>query len=123
MFKKTIIYAASFVVLAFCVLIFRPVPIPSNISECHKVVGVVMKIGEGGTNDIKFRIKDEQTVFYINRGMEYGLTIAELEDKLVGKEVTLYYPDYWTPLDPYHSIKHLSQLEYQGEVLFTEISG
>jgi hypothetical protein len=106
--------------MVLCMLILRPVPIVAE-SECLVVTGKVIKIFEGGTLDACFRIEGDPTVYYINRGLEQGLTLEGLRDSLIGQEITMKYPEYWTPLDPNHTIKHISKLEFQGETLFTEL--
>lgn len=106
--------------LGICVLIFRPVPIVTE-SEALIVKGVVTQISEGGTNDIVFRLKDNNTRYYINRGLELGLTLENLRTQLIDHEVTLKYPSYWTPLDWNNSIRHISKVEFGNEVLFNEL--
>ena len=59
--------------------------------------------------------------FYINRGVEEGLSVRDLSEKLEGEVVTLKYPKYWTPLDWNNRIKHISKLQFNDEVLFNEL--
>ena len=118
MLKKIII---GFVALLFIVaiFIFRPVPI---VTEDKALVetGVVAKIKEGGVKDVVIRLKDNNRIFYINRGLEKGLDLEDLSGRLIGNEVTVKYPKYWTPLDWNDKIKHISKLEINGEVIFDE---
>ena len=65
-----LILASPFFILFL--MIFRPVPIPDDAKECLVVEGIVKKIFEGGTNDIAFRLEGNNTVYYINRGLEQG---------------------------------------------------
>ena len=83
-------------------------------SVVHEII--VTEINEGTSNDIV--IKDTGTDFYyINRGLEKGLSIKELNDKLLNKKVTLHLPEFWlgTP-------EHIAQLELNDIVIYTEFS-
>ena len=97
----------------------RPVPITSE-DKCLVVEGTVKHIYEGGIHDVVFVLEEKGTRYYINRGLEQGLTLDKLRDDLVGENVTIKYPKYWTPLDPKESIRHLSKLEWGQEVIFDE---
>jgi hypothetical protein len=102
-----------------CLLIFRPVPI---IAEEHALTekGIVASIHSNKGNDLIFKMKNTSRRFYINRGLELGLELKELENRLINQKVVMKYPDYWTPLDWNNQIKHISKLEHEGEVLFNE---
>lgn len=97
----------------------RPVPIPEE-EECIVVKAVVAEIYEDGDKDIVFRLQDQEKIFYINRGLEV-LIVKDLKTKLIDEEVRIKYPKYWTVLDPTNSVRHISQLEYAGEIIFTEM--
>jgi hypothetical protein len=87
-----------------------------NPEECvvHKII--VTEINEGTANDIV--IKDTGTDFYyINRGLEKGLSIKELNDKLINKKVTLHLPEFWLGTS-----EHIAQLELNDTVIYTEFS-
>jgi len=106
--------------LSIPIAILRPVPIVKE-SEAITEKVVVSYVYEGGVKDVCFRVKDSDRVYYINRGLEGGLVLSDLKEKLMGKEVTFKYPEYWTPLDWNNRIKHLSKVEYGGEVIFNEL--
>ncbi|MEM7373934.1 MAG: hypothetical protein AAF587_35260 [Bacteroidota bacterium] len=101
-------------------LILRPVPIPTE-AECLIETGKVVAIYEAGEKDVVFQLADTDQRFYINRGLERGLVLEVLQATLMDQEVTIKYPDYWTPLDPRNDSRHLSQLEYKGAVIFSEV--
>ncbi len=116
MLKKLFIgLGILFFVLA--VLIFRPVPI---IPEDRAILetGIVSDIYEGGENDVVFLLENKKRRYCINRGLENGLELTDLQERLIGREITLKYPDYWTPLDWNDEIKHLSKVEIEGKVIF-----
>ena len=121
--KRT--YLLLFVGFCFVVLagmIFRPVSIPKDAADLLVAEGKVVTIFEGGTNDVAFRLQGDKTMYYINRGLEYGLNLEELQEKLTGNNVTIKYPKHWTLLDPKNRVKHLCILEYEGKELFNEIN-
>ena len=57
--------------------------------------GTVEAIFEGGVKDVCFRLAGDDRVYYINRGLENGLDLFELQEHLIGTEVSIKYPDYW----------------------------
>lgn len=101
-------------------LVLRPVPVVSE-QEALTQKGVVTHIYEGSGQDVVFRLANTQCIFYINRGLESGLSIPSFKAKLVGKEVVLKYPDYWTPLDWNQRIKHLSKVKFEGKNIYDEL--
>ena len=113
-----ILFFLSF--LVFAVLILRPVPSPSE-EECLVVEGIVGAVYESGVKDISISLKDHSTSFYINRGLENGLALDSFTQKIIHQKVTIKYPDYWTPLDADNSIKHVSKIYLDKEVVYSEI--
>lgn len=116
--KIHIAFAAVFLLIA--VLIFRPVPI---VKEDRAVVvqGVVSGVYEAGVKDLVIRLENVDQRYYINRGLENGPEMTYWKDRIVGKEVIIKYPKYWTPLDWNNTVRHLSKLECEGEVLFNKL--
>lgn len=103
------------------VLIFRAVPIPEE-SGALISKGTVTKIYESGVKDVFFELKGIDKKFYVNRGLERGLNLDELQAELINKEIVIKYPKYWTPLDPDNSVRHISKVESEGRTIFTEIN-
>lgn len=99
---------------------FKPVPIPDE-GDCLIAKGVVAQIQESGTNDISIRLKGNDRIFYINRGLEREIDLKELRAALIDKEILIKYPSYWTPLDPGDKIRHISKVELSGHTIFTEL--
>jgi hypothetical protein len=118
--RKGIILASAVLFLAVLILIIRPVP-HGNIENCINAKGTVTAVYEAGTNDVVFRLAGLDKEFYVNRGLERGLDLTKLRAELTNKVVVISYPKYWTPLDPQNSIRRVSQLEYDGKIVFTEI--
>jgi hypothetical protein len=103
--KKALI-VFGLLLFALAVLIFRPVPIVKE-EKALVVTGILSKVKGSENQDVFLKLKDDPTRYYINRGMELGLKVADLEKRLIGQEVTLKYPQYWTPLDPNNNIRHV----------------
>lgn len=122
--KKPKIIDWIFILGVFCfssgILIFRLVPIlPEN--ELSVLTGKVIEIYEGGVNDINFKLEGRKKMFYVNRGMERGLLLEDLQAQLINKDITITYPDHWSLLNFNKGIVHISKIEHQGSIIFTEI--
>ena len=113
-----IISLSIFLIIA--ILIFRPVPIVSE-SKAIAENGIVSKIYSNKGNDIVFVMENSGRRFYINRGLENGLALNNLREKLIGNSITVKYPKYWTPLDWNNRVRHISKVEFNGEALFNEL--
>ena len=118
--KKRIFQVALLSFFILLIFAFKPVPIPAE-ANCKVMEGTVSKVFEGGEKDVVFLLHENDVAYYINRGLELGLTLESLRYQLKGKKVTIKYPKYWTPLDPYNKTRHISKLESDGEVIFTEV--
>ena len=117
--KKNLVLLVFLAFILMVLLIFRPVNIRERADSLVQT-GTVQDIFEGGDKDIVFKLYETTTLFYINRGLEQGFTIEGLKHRLLDKDVTIRYPDHWTPFDPGRSSMHLSELEYNNEILFSE---
>ncbi len=84
--------------------------------DCELKEITVSKIYEGSTKDIVFS-ETNGDFYYINRGLEEGLTIGALEQKVLNKKVTLHLAN--TMLG---TSGHISQLAVESEIIFTEFS-
>ena len=82
--------------------------------ECEVKEVVIASIWEGTSYDIMFRDQDGD-MYYINRGLEQGLTIAELQQEVLNKKVTLHLPVLL-----YGTTTHISQLAVAEDIVFTE---
>lgn len=118
--RKKIFIGLSVLFLIVFVMIFRPVPIVTE-DRALVVSGVVEKIKLTEGNDFVFKLKDNPTRYYINRGIEAGLNYQDFEGQVINKFITVKYPKYWTPLDWNNTIRHISKVELNGKVLFNEL--
>ena len=108
------------IVSIITVLIFRPVPIVSE-SKAISEIGIVKEIYSNKGNDVIFVMLNTDRKFYINRGLENGLELNNLKEKLIGNSIVIKYPKYWTPLDWNNSIRHISKVEFKNEIIFNEL--
>lgn len=95
---KGFLILCCFILIIIAVLILRPVPIISEDEAITEEL-IVSKIYTNKENDIFFIMKNTPRKFYINRGIEKGLELNNLKEKLIGKTIIVKYPEYWTPLD------------------------
>ena len=116
---KRVCVAGGAVLVVLGSLAIRPVPIVPE-ADCLEVTGTVARVFEGGPFDVMFELPGVDQRYYVNRGLERGLDLTNLRETVVGNTVTLKYPDYWTPLDPIGSIRHVSKVEFGDAVLFDE---
>lgn len=106
--KKTYLLFTISILFISCV-IQNPQP-----KECEIQEITVTSIYEGTANDIVF--KDAGTdYYYINRGLENGLSIEELNSQLLNKKVTLHLPKHWIGTS-----EHIAQLSFDNKVIYTE---
>ena len=108
------------IVSIIAALIFRPVPIVSE-SKAISEIGIVKEIYSNKGNDVIFVMLNTDRKFYINRGLENGLELNNLKEKLIGNSIVMKYPKYWTPLDWNNSIRHISKVEFKNEIIFNEL--
>jgi len=119
---KKLLYLIGAILLVLFLMIFRPVHIPSDEKDLNSISGTVKHIFEGGVKDANFFLAEHKGKnFYINRGLENGLNLEDLKTNLIGKKVVLKYPSHWTPLDPKTLNIHVSILEHEGKVLYSEL--
>ena len=102
------------------ILIVQPDLTPKE-EDCLIAKGIVTEIYEGGINDVVFKLKGQDKIYYINRGLEAGFNLKQLRADLSGKEAVIKYPKYWTPLDPFNSSKHISKIESEGRTVYSEV--
>ncbi len=74
----------------------------------------VTAIKEGSSYDIVIKEMGDD-FYYINRGLEQGLTIEGLQEQIMNKKVNLHLYNFW-----FGTSEHISQLTLEDNVLFTE---
>jgi len=116
---RTLAFYSFFGMLVFFTYLLNIliVPIlPEN--ELSVVEGQVTHIYEAGHQDVCFRLKGHENSYYINRGLENGLSLEVLKERLLGETVTIKHPEYM--MIKYAKSVHLSILRHEDETLFDE---
>lgn len=111
-----------FLGIAFVVFLaysFKPVTKVTS-DECVLISGKVVSVQEGTSNDIQIRLENDSHYYYINRGLEKGVNLAQLSSKVLNKTVTLYCPNRWTIVNPDGIVPHISKLEKGTTIVYSE---
>ena len=107
--KKSVLLIVFLALLNSCV-IKDPTP-----EDCVVETVKIVDITEGTSKDIVFH--DNGTdYYYINRGLEKGLNLDSLKTKVLNKTVTLHLAKVIGGI----TSEHISQLEVNNEILYTE---
>lgn len=92
---------------------------PDDVME---VKGKVIGLKEGGGFDVMVRLENDDHRYYINRGLENGLTMEQLKQDILNKNVTLYPIERWTIFTPDKVMGHISKIMVEDKVIFNEIN-
>ena len=116
-FWRALIISSFIILLGFT---FRPI---QNIeaSQCAIAEGTVTAVFESGEKDIVFELGNRSGSFYVNRGMEKGLSLGALQDTLIGTPVKIWYVHNYSLLTLFSSTKHISRLDIAGQTAFNEL--
>lgn len=123
-FFKYVLILLAFDVLLFLLLALKPAPDALTKSDCIQVSGVVSTVSGGEVGNLVVSLVQDDRKYYIEQLLSNeDDSLEEWEARLKGKSVTLYYPNYWTPLDYAGKLRHLSLLEVEGEEVWGELAG
>ncbi|KAA3620963.1 MAG: hypothetical protein DWP94_11355 [Flavobacterium sp.] len=106
--KKIVLLLLLALLFSSCI-IQNPKPEDCDVKEI-----IVAKIYEGGTLDIVFA-EENGDFYYINRGLEQGFTLSEMEEIVLNKKVTLHLAKVITGTS-----NHIAQLALEEDVIYTE---
>jgi len=117
-FTFAFILFIAFITVAFQT--FRPI---TNVQpdEVIEITGIVTKIEEGAGFDIVITLKNDSHYYYINRGLQQGLTIEKLQKEILNKKVALYPIHRWTIFTRDKIMGHVSKLMIGDRVIFNEL--
>ena len=119
---KNILFGIGVCVLFLLIKIFTPVPTPTD-KNTFSVSDKVVNVFEGPGYDVVFKLESDNKYAYINRGLQQGLNIDELNQKLKGKETHFKFIKHWTPLDWNKTTESIASIETpEGEILFDRIN-
>ncbi|MCK8520872.1 hypothetical protein M0D21_04810 [Aquimarina sp. D1M17] len=86
------------------------------------VKGTVTKIEEGPGLDLVITLKGDEHYYYINRGLQQGLTVEQTRLDILNKTVTLYPIKRWTIFTRDGNMGHISKLMLKDKVIYNEIN-
>lgn len=127
--KKTLTMIAgtvlAIVLLGIISLFLSAIPEKSNRANTKMLKGKLLHITSccpGG--DITFHMaNDEGRSYYINRGVESGLNIEQLEKELLGNDIIIYYHRHsWNIINYRDQVRHICELRTADKVYYTEIA-
>lgn len=107
----------SLMFMSVLFLAFVPVT-PPALENTVKVSGKVKAIKEGGTHDIIIKFSNDPHHYYINRGLERGLQLEDLQKKLEGEEVSVRYVRHWSLLNPSGRVRPVAHLTIEETEIF-----
>lgn len=116
----SIIFVLFVVFMVAVIQTFRPV---RNVQpdDVMKIEGTVTNIQEGSGFDIVITLKNDKHHYYINRGLQYQLTVEQLRSDILNKKVTLYGIERWTIFTRDKNMGHISKLIVDDTIIFNEI--
>lgn len=116
---KKILLFIVLVLLTFLIIGLKP--IDTSKENSIEITGIIKSVSEGGTKDLVFELENEETTYYINRGLENGFQLNKSKSEFVGKKVTLNYAKSWTPLAPFGTTcKHITQISIDNKEVYSE---
>ena len=119
--KRITLSFVAILIFTLIVLALRPVPTPTT-KNCSTVSGLVENIWEGGgPGDIVITIDEDDNYYYINRGVERGLSANALNETLVNQKIVIAYVNQWTPLDPGRKSRHIANVVWNETTIYTEM--
>ncbi|MEM6701833.1 MAG: hypothetical protein AAF690_03965 [Acidobacteriota bacterium] len=117
--RKTLFSIAVSVALFIAYLPFTVIRAPETREQCEAVRGVIAEVSSPCCEDIELRLQGDGRAFHVNRGLERGLELAELEE-LVGQTAEILVgPSPWTPFDPLSRRAPVAQITVAQELHFT----
>lgn len=118
--KKVIVFL-PFPILVFVLLSMGPVPTP-NEDNVEKVSGVVSEIYKAGSNDIVFKLLDDDHFYYIKEGAASYPDYKQLKKDLLYKDVEISYVKHWSLLNASGSARSMCQLKVNNEIVYTALN-
>lgn len=114
--RAFIVFSIIFIVVVLFVVVFCIVP-PAKTENLIKVNGTIEGIYLQAENDIRIKIKNNTSWYYINRGAEKGLNIDSLKLNYLNREADIYVVRMRFGLIP---ATHIAKLVVEGKSVFVE---
>ncbi len=110
--------AISLVLAYFVIFEYKATEIPEE--QCVTMTGFVTEISEGGASDAIFRIEGNQSLFYINRGLDKKFTLADLQKQVLGKKAKFYFSGHNPILMSDIPARHIRKMEVDDQLFYSE---
>lgn len=108
MFKFTFNVFFLYLLLAGCQTITNPTP-----EDCRQIGVIIESIQEGSSGDITFYDSQYSNTYYINRGMEQGLSIKDLRTVMLDVPAQLWVVN---------NSRHIAQIAVGDSILYSEFT-
>lgn len=118
--KKSIYFSLIIILCVLVVLSLRPLP-AATLNNCESYNGLITEVREGNGGDIVIKMENDKG-YYINRGTERGLSIADLENKLKNKQAEILTINRWSLLNISGRTNHISRIRLGDNIIFSEIN-
>ncbi|MDB9960698.1 hypothetical protein OAD62_01235 [Oceanihabitans sp.] len=107
--------ATAFVGFVFyLIFIIKIGPVDTRKDKSIQVIGIVDTLYEGGVKDLVFKLKNDSNIYYINRALENGFDLNEMNGDLLGNEVIIWHAK------SRRGGGHMMQLKFQDSIYYTE---
>lgn len=121
--KASLIIGSCILGLIGLFLLVFGVPIYNvHMDDCEVVeVEINGFHGYDESKDIAVHVKDGEGRYYINRGLEAGLDVAQLEAEALNQKASIHYAKHWSLLNYDRKHRHVSRITVGDKILFNEI--
>jgi hypothetical protein len=119
-YKKIVVASLFFALIITLAIVFRPVPVAS-VQNTLKAFGTVEGVYKSGDDGVVFKLRGDDRLFYLEEGLQNGLSATALQETLLGQIVEIYYVKYWSPLDPLSKLKYIAKVDVNRITLYSAI--
>lgn len=120
--RKLALSLLSAGVCLLLLVIFSFLPLaPPTMDNTVALTARLASVTEGSSGDIIISLQNDTHNYYINRGLERGLKLSELQARLEGNMISLRYVRHWSLLNPLGKLRPVAQLSSQHNHIFDDI--
>lgn len=119
-YKKIVVASIFFALIITLAIVFRPVPVAS-VDNTLKAFGTIEGVYKSGDDGVVFKLRGDDRLFYLEEGLQNGLSANALQETLLGQIVEIYYVKYWSPLDPLSKLKYIAKVDVNRITLYSAI--
>ena len=110
------LFVTFFVCIALYLIFFIKIgPVSLDKAKSIEVTGTIDQLYEGGVKDVVVKLEHNPNIYYMNRALENGFDLSNMERDLRGKQVTL-----WHAKSRASSGGHIIQLHYRDSIYYSE---